>query len=236
LGACCGTARQAACVPISGSPPEVSNESDSLPVPLRNALHLKQRAGVRAVDTKSSPIKLPLTLAAIPLVGCNTRYDMKHFMAKAALPLVVVAIGAAGCATMGSGTGATLSGADAVTFNWKGNTASNSGTMTAMLSHGTTFTGQYFQITRDTTVDSLGPLWVGWGGRFGGFGFDYWGDDDSFITKYTGRVVANLAAPDGSHMRCNFQLADPLGGMSGGGSGQCQLPDGKTIDATFPKA
>jgi hypothetical protein len=162
---------------------------------------------------------------------------MKHFMAKAALPLVVVAIGAAGCATMGSGTGATLSGADAVTFNWKGNTASNSGTMTAMLSHGTTFTGQYFQITRDTTVDSLGPLWVGWGGRFGGFGgFGYWGDDDSFITKYTGRVVANLAATNGSHMRCNFQLADPLGGMSGGGSGQCQLPDGKTIDATFPKA
>jgi hypothetical protein len=38
---------------------------------------------------------------------------MKHFMTKAALPLVaIVAIGAAGCATMGSGSGATPSGAD----------------------------------------------------------------------------------------------------------------------------
>jgi hypothetical protein len=169
---------------------------------------------------------------------------MKHFIAKAALPLVVVAIGAAGCATMGSGTGATLTGKDPVTFNWKGNTASNSGTMTASTSDGTTYSGQYFEITQDTTVDSLGPLWVGWGGgfggRFGGWGgwggYGGFGDDSSFITKYTGRVLANLAAANGSRMRCSFQLADPEGGMSGGGSGQCQLPDGKTIDATFPKA
>ena len=142
----------------------------------------------------------------------------------------------AGCTTTGTGFGATSSGKDPVTFSWK-SSDDVSGSMTATLADGKTYTGQFFQITRDTTVDSLGPLWAGWGGgRFGGFGFDYWGDDDSFITKYTGRVVANLAAPDGSHMRCNFQLADPVDGMSGGGSGQCQLPDGKTIDATFPKA
>ena len=73
---------------------------------------------------------------------------MRRLIAKAALPLVVGAIGAAGCATMGTGTGATLSGADPVTFNWKGNSASNSGTMTASLSDGTTYTGQYFQITK----------------------------------------------------------------------------------------
>jgi hypothetical protein len=160
---------------------------------------------------------------------------MKHSMTKAALPLVAaVAIAAAGCATMGSGTGATLSGADPVTFNWKGSTGSNSGTMTASLSDGTTYTGQYFQITRDTTVDSLGPLWVGWRGRWGGW--NDWGADSSFITKYTGRVVANLGAPNGVHMRCDFQLADPTSGMSGGGTGRCQMPDGKTIDTTFPKA
>ena len=58
----------------------------------------------------------------------------------------------------------------------------------------------------------------------------------SFITHYTGRVVANLSAPSGVHMRCNFQLASPDAGMAGGGAGQCQMPDGKTIDATFPKA
>jgi hypothetical protein len=37
-------------------------------------------------------------------------------------------------------------------------------------------------------------------------------------------------------MRCKFQLAHPSDGMAGGGSGQCQMPGGETIDATFPAA
>jgi hypothetical protein len=49
-------------------------------------------------------------------------------------------------------------------------------------------------------------------------------------------VVANLGAPGGEHMRCKFQLAHPSEGMAGGGRGQCQMPDGKTIDANFPIA
>jgi hypothetical protein len=160
---------------------------------------------------------------------------MRGLIVKAALPLVVV-FGAAGCATMGAGTGATPSGADAVTFHWNGSTASDSGTMTASLSDGTTYTGQYFQITSNTTVDNLEPLWVGWRGGWGGLGWDDWGADSSFVTHYTGRVVANLGTVSGAHMRCKFQLADPTEGMSGGGTGQCQMPDGKTIDATFPSA
>jgi len=158
---------------------------------------------------------------------------MARLIVKTVLPLVVAAAGAAGCATMGTGAGATPSGADAVTFNWKGSTAADSGTMTASLADGTTYTGQYFQITKDTTVDTLEPLWVGWRGRFGGW--DDWGADPSFVTQYTGRVVANLGAPGGAHMRCKFQLAEPMQGMSGGGRGQCQMPDGKTIDTTFPQ-
>jgi hypothetical protein len=102
--------------------------------------------------------------------------------------------------------------------------------MTATMSGGPTYSGQYFQITKDTTVDSIGPLWYpGWGGR------GAWGAPD-FITQYTGRVVANLAAPNGAQMRCLFQLVHPSDGMNGGGIGQCQLPDGTTIDATFPSA
>jgi hypothetical protein len=159
---------------------------------------------------------------------------MRLSATQAILPLMLAAIGATGCATMGSGTGATPSGADPVSFNWKSDTVSNSGTMTAASSDGTTYTGQYFQITRDTRVETLGPLWVGWHRRWGGW--NDWGADTGFITKYTGRVVANLSAAGGVHMRCNFQLADPTSGMSGGGTGQCQMPDGKTIDATFPKA
>src|SRR5579872_745131 len=134
---------------------------------------------------------------------------MNRLIARMALPLAVAAVAAAGCATMGTGTGATPSGADPVTFSWKGSTASDSGTMTASLSDGTTYTGQYFQITRNTAVEGLEPLWVGWGGRWGGFGWDHWAADSSFVTQYTGRVVANLGTASGAHMRCKFQLADP---------------------------
>jgi len=108
--------------------------------------------------------------------------------------------------------------------------------MTATMAGGQTYSRQYFQITKDTTVDSIGPLWYpGWGGR-GGWG--YWDAEPSpdFITRYTGRVVANLAAPNGAHMRCQSQLVHPSDGMNGGGTGQCPLPDGSTIDANFATA
>jgi hypothetical protein len=101
-----------------------------------------------------------------------------------------------------------------------------------MLSTGESFTGSYFQITRNTRVNTLGPLWIGWGPRFGAWG--YWGPMDQFVTEYSGRIVSNLAAADGSHMRCRFTLARPSLGMAGGGLGQCELPNGTVIDAMFP--
>jgi hypothetical protein len=143
---------------------------------------------------------------------------------------------AAGCATMGVGTGSTATGTDPVSFNWK-STDTVSGDMSAVFAKGDTYNGEFFQITRQTTVDTLGPLWAGWGpgwrgGRFGG----YWDAGPDFIQKYTGRVVANLTDADGKHMRCRFDLAHPSSGMAGGGSGECQLPSGKTIVANFPQA
>ena len=165
---------------------------------------------------------------------------MKHSIVKLGLPLLVAL--AAGCTTMGTGTGSTLTGADPVTFNWKSE-GGVSGTMDAAAPDGKNYSGQFFQVTKDTTVDSLEPLWVGWRGGwrrgyggYGGYGWNDWGAGPSFITSYSGRVVANLGAPSGEHMRCKFQLASPTSGMAGGGRGQCQMPDGKTIDATFPKA
>jgi hypothetical protein len=161
---------------------------------------------------------------------------MKHSTAKLGLPLLVAL--AAGCTTMGTGFGSTASGANPVNFSWK-SSDSVSGSMIASLSDGKTYTGQFFQITSDTTVDNLGPLWTGWGGYGGrGWGGDwgFWNSGPEFVTHYSGRVVANLATPDGEHMRCKFQLVHPQDGMAGGGTGQCQLPKGNTIDATFPKA
>ena len=161
---------------------------------------------------------------------------MRHSIVKLGLGLPLLAALAAGCTTMGVGSGATPSGADPVTFNWT-SSSSLSGTMDATLANGKQYSGQFFQITRDTRVDSLGPLWVGWHRGFGRFGgWNDWDAGPTFITHYSGRVVANLGAPSGEHIRCKFQLGRPESGMAGGGSGQCQLPDGNTIDATFPTA
>jgi hypothetical protein len=170
---------------------------------------------------------------AISRAAMNRRIEMRYHNAAVMLPLLVAM--AAGCTTMGTGTGSTPSGANAATFNWKSSDGV-SGTINATLPGGKTYSGQYFQITKDTTVDSIGPLWAGWGGR-GGRAWGYWGVDSSpdFITHYTGRVVANLAEPSGAHMRCQFQLVHPSDGMNGGGLGQCQMPDGTSIDANFPR-
>jgi hypothetical protein len=111
--------------------------------------------------------------------------------------LPILATIAAGCTTMGTGTGSTPSGGSPTVFSWKSSDGV-SGTMSATMPGGQTYSGQYFQITKDTTVDSIGPLWLGgwggWGGR-GGWGWGYWGADPSpdFVTHYSGRVVANLA-------------------------------------------
>jgi len=161
---------------------------------------------------------------------------MMHSIVKPWLPLVVAL--AAGCTTVGIGTGSTPSGAEPVRFSWK-SSDSVSGTMDATLADGKTYSGQFFQITKDTTVESIGPLWSGWHSRWDGFGgWGYWNSVPStgIITHYSGKVVANLGAPSGDHMRCKFQLVHPSEGMAGGGHGQCQLPDGNSIDATFPKA
>lgn len=78
---------------------------------------------------------------------------MRHHNAAVILPLLVAM--AAGCTTMGTGTGSTPSGANAATFDWKSSDGV-SGTINATLSGGKTYSGQYFQITKDTTVDDDG--------------------------------------------------------------------------------
>lgn len=154
-------------------------------------------------------------------------------MKSTALPLALAAL-VAGCTTMGTGFGSTASGKEPVNFNWQ-SSDNVSGTMNATMSDGKTFTGQYFQITTDTTVDSLGPLWAGWGPGWRRGGWGYWNAGPQFVKHYTGKVVANLGTPDGTHMRCTFRLIRPSRGMAGGGRGNCQMPSGSEIDATFPQ-
>lgn len=145
---------------------------------------------------------------------------------------LIALLGAACTTTTGMGTGETRGGGPGVRFDWKAEDAVK-GQITATFADGKTYAGQLFQITSDTRVDDVAPLWAGW--RRGWGGWDYWGGPQ-FVTHYSGRVVANLSDPDGDHMRCNFRLIAPSVGMSGGGEGKCQLSNGHTIDATFPSA
>jgi hypothetical protein len=159
---------------------------------------------------------------------------MNHWTLKRALPSFLAC--AAGCTTMGTGVGSSATGATTVNFSWKSED-SISGTMNAVLAGGKSYTGPFFEITTDTAVDSLGPLWSGWGPGLRRRGYwNDWAGGPEFVTHYSGQVVANLGAPNGEHMRCKFHLVHPSNGMAGGGQGQCQMPDGKTIDATFPVA
>ena len=165
-------------------------------------------------------------------------------MKTASLMLAAFALtGVAACTTSGVGTASTPNGDTRATLSWN-SSGGRSGTMTAQISNGQTYSGTYFQITHDTQVAELGPLWAGWGGPWRGpwgwrrpyyGGWGYWGPDDAFVTAYTGRVVANLAGPDNTHLRCRFDLIHPGSGMAGGGQGSCQMPDGKVIDAVFPE-
>ena len=145
-----------------------------------------------------------------------------------------VLVGLTACTTMGTGVGSSPTGNVRAALTWKG--TDNSGNMTATLNNGQAYTGMYLQITKETRVNDLGPLALGWGRPWREW--PAWGVDPGpeFITQYSGRVVANLDGPNGTHMRCRFQLAEPASGMAGGGQGQCQLPSGQTIDTTFPQA
>jgi hypothetical protein len=157
----------------------------------------------------------------------------------------------AACATTGVGLGTGHFRYDTsdkpVNFQWKAD-GKVSGTMTATLDDGESFSGPFFQITRETRGEILLPLWTGWR-----WGWEDWpmggiGATPTFETQYSGKVVANLDGQTGHHMRCRFDLVHPSTGMSGGGSGECQLshggPDGapaiedgwRSIDATFPAA
>jgi hypothetical protein len=145
------------------------------------------------------------------------------------------------CTTTGTG-GGQLAGSGAqsepVAFSWTSKDGGLSGMMTAALPD-VSYQGEFFQITQQTRTEVLAPLWAYW--NHGWYDWPYWGVPASppypatrFITHYTGKVVATLAAPGDQRMRCRFHLVQPASGMSGGGEGQCQLSDGRLVRAVFP--
>src|SRR4051812_2102261 len=75
--------------------------------------------------------------------------------------LVAVSLLLAACQTAGTGSGNVRGSRKPVAFPWQSKD-SVSGDITATFGTGRVFTGQYFQITQDTRMDRLDPLWYGW--------------------------------------------------------------------------
>lgn len=142
--------------------------------------------------------------------------------------LLLLAGLAAGCATMRTGSGSAVSDTNSVKFSWAGS-GNVSGSMTATFANEGTFTGRFFQITSSLT-DELGPQGPIWHQE----GLYDVGPELQQVAHYTGRVVADLSRSDGAQMRCRFKLMRPVDGMAGGARGECQLPDGLSVDAQFP--
>jgi len=158
-------------------------------------------------------------------------------MNKLLIALAVVALAACETQSAGTGSGNVRGTQKPVAFTWQSDD-SNSGDITATFGSGRLFTGSYFQITRETRVERLDPLWDGWGRPYRRGSWRYWDStaDTEFVKTYTGRVVANLHSDDGEYMRCRFNLISPQRGMSGGGEGRCQLSEsGREINAEFPR-
>jgi hypothetical protein len=151
--------------------------------------------------------------------------------------LLCAAILIAACTVMGTGRGTVTPSGEPISFNWKSTDGGITGTMSATLTDGRTFTGPFLQVRSTLRREAFAPFWVGWP--------TFWTDwpfppppipVSEFTTRYTDRVIANLEGPGGQRMRCRFHLNEPLRGMRSGGQGECETSDGRRIDAVFPPA
>lgn len=164
-------------------------------------------------------------------------------MPRRAATLGVAAVAAAvlaACTTIGMGGGELVRTGKPdvpVLFSWSSKDGGLSGTMVGTLPDAT-YTGPFFEITQQTAREVVAPLWDGWDPGWVDWPYWGWGTYEpyawtDFATRYTGKVLANLASPGGKRMRCRFHLARPVEGMAGGGDGECQFGDGSVIHAHF---
>ena len=77
-------------------------------------------------------------------------------MSKTMTAILCAAIGLSACTTMGTGSGSVSPGGEAVKFSWKSTDGGISGTMSAALKDGQTFSGAYLQVTSTTRWAAAG--------------------------------------------------------------------------------
>jgi hypothetical protein len=151
--------------------------------------------------------------------------------------MLCAGISLSACTSMGTGSGSVAPGGAPVNFSWKSTDGGTTGTMSATLADGKTYSGSYLQITQQVRMNGYDwdRGWSEWGGG--------WNDRDGwepfpvdeFATEYSDRVIATLQDANGQRMRCSFYLNTPFDGITGGGQGKCQLKNGRSVDAVFPR-
>ena len=156
---------------------------------------------------------------------------MKRYATIAAIGVALAML--SGCATQSTQPGAS-NDREPVHISWTASVAVASGEMNATLADGRQFSGSFVQMASDRLV-APGRIWVGWRYAWRDSSWDGFGAAPSLEMIHRGEVVANLKGPRGERMRCRFTLSNQDAGMAGGGRGACQLAEGGTVEAIFPR-
>ncbi len=168
------------------------------------------------------------------------------------LGLCTLTMLAVGCSTTGTAVGdleepstETATGApeatttESATLVWRSDGGKpTQGKIWGTLPDGTEYTGRYSEIVETVPEGQTAYLWTDWSPYWPDWeplwnydvseGVDGW---RTFLTIYTGRVVASLRSADQkTRMRCRFELTKPKDGLAGGGRGDCQLSNGEELE------
>ena len=130
----------------------------------------------------------------------------------------------------GSGSAGAEASKGAIAFTWHSGADASKGEIEATTPGHGTFEGTYLQPTSTTETTAVDPYYGAWTDPGWGVGMPWFiGPMDNFTTQYSGKALAHLRAPDGTRMRCTFDLRDPPKGMAGGAEGDCQLSDNEQV-------
>jgi len=127
---------------------------------------------------------------------------------KALTTLLCAGIALSACTTMGTGTGSVSPSNEPVTFSWKSTDGGVSGTMSAALKDGQTFSGPYLQVTSTTQSQDFEPMWSGWGLGWGGWG----GFGGAGISNYQNTAIGQVVVL--AYIEAYTKLVGDLGGLS----------------------
>jgi hypothetical protein len=135
-----------------------------------------------------------------------------------------------GCAATGSMTGLLADPgqpARSVTLSYRMDRAGDRGYLSTTMPGGEAFNGPLARISPGATAPpglDIDFSVVDWG-----FTADTW----TFGPTDSDKAVALLQGNRGSKIRCRFTLLYPDGGISSGGTGQCEVTSGEKIDVKF---